>query len=65
MLAIRAITFSSARFLLSRCPPPALRAMSNEAELAKMATKETGTIFDKIIRKEISADIIYEDAKVK
>merc|ERR1711868_25129 len=43
--------------------------MSNEVELAKLAAEaqkrregQEGTIFDKIIAKEIPADIIYEDA---
>ena len=40
------------------------RAMSNEAEKAATA-KDTGeeTIFDKIIRKEIPSDVVYEDDK--
>lgn len=37
--------------------------MSSEVEKAKVAkwSKDTPTIFDKIISKEIPADIIYED----
>ena len=42
--------------------------MSNEADKAKEASafKDTGapTIFDKIIKKEIPANVVYEDDKV-
>lgn len=38
----------------------------NEEELAKLAVHSRGepTIFDKIIKKEIPSDVIYEDDKV-
>lgn len=35
--------------------------MSNEADKSKRAVRESKTIFEKIIFKEIKADIIYED----
>ena len=35
--------------------------MSNEKDLAQTATEEEITIFDKIVKKEIPATIIYED----
>ena len=35
--------------------------MSNEQEKAQTATAEEVTIFDKIVAKEIPANIIYED----
>ncbi len=38
--------------------------MSNEADLAQTAVPGGNTIFAKIIRKEITAKIIYEDEKV-
>lgn len=37
--------------------------MSTEQEKAKHARKQERTIFEKIINKEIKADIIYEDNK--
>ena len=39
--------------------------MSEEQLKAESAKPEGETIFDKIIRKEISADIIYEDESVR
>jgi histidine triad (HIT) family protein len=39
--------------------------MSDEVTLAQSAKPGGDTIFGKIIRKEIPADIIYEDDKVK
>lgn len=37
--------------------------MSSEVEKAKTAKRAEITIFDKIIKKEVKADIIYEDDK--
>lgn len=37
------------------------RPYSDEVKRAKSADSSTGTIFDKIISKELKADIIYED----
>jgi hypothetical protein len=41
-----------------------LKKMSNEQELAQTARPGGDTIFGKIIRKEIPADVIYEDEQV-
>lgn len=37
--------------------------MSSEIEKAKAAKRTEVTIFEKIIKKEIKADVIYEDEK--
>jgi hypothetical protein len=42
-----------------------LTRMSNEEQLAQTAKPGGDTIFGKIIRKEIPADIIFEDEQVK
>ncbi|KAH1113248.1 hypothetical protein J1N35_006626 [Gossypium stocksii] len=50
--------------LLTRLPPASsLMALEKEAALAA-ASSDSPTIFDKIIKKEIPATVVYEDDKV-
>lgn len=51
--------FSTSSFLILK------RKMSDETSLAQTAKPSADTIFGKIARKEIPADIIYEDDLVR
>ncbi|KAK5649502.1 hypothetical protein RI129_000531 [Pyrocoelia pectoralis] len=68
MTSISAIVFKKSKFLLHHLPLPRpfnanIRSMTSEVEKAQHAkwNKNESTIFDKIIQKQIPADIIYED----
>ncbi|RNA34286.1 histidine triad nucleotide-binding 1 [Brachionus plicatilis] len=59
---IKKPTFRINNYLvLNRYFSSSSKKMSDEIKLAQTATPEGDTIFGKIIRKEIPADIIYED----